>query len=580
MDFKDTLNHYMEELDCSSKKLSNKSKISESVISRYRSGQRIPKENSNQIKALTTAIYEIAKEHNKEIKKSSILRNLNKGTTKNNDFDYNNFSKNLNLLITTLNINTNDMAKFIKFDASHISRIRYCKTRPSDPTSFMDKVCNYVILKFNNTKNRTSLLKLTNLQISYNYSEEDIFKELNNWLINNKIQEQKPSVNNFLKKLDTFNLNDYIQSINFNNIKIPNVPFYRAKKKNYYGIEEMKQAELDFFKATVLSKSKEDIFMYSQMPMEDMAKDTAFGKKWMYAIAISLKKGLHLNIIHNLDRPFNEMMLGLESWIPIYMTGQISPYYFKEVNNNLFNQINYTSGAAILTGECIKGYHSKGKYYVTSNKNEMKYYKEKSRLILKKATPLMNIYTKENESDYKSFVANDINKSGNRKRILSSLPLFTIDDKLLIEILHKNEISNNDIAKILKFKKQEEENTYLILNKNTIEDNIYILNEDDLKNNSTYLSLENLFFEKKIIYTYEDYSRHYKQTIKFSKKNQHYKVNIIKNKVFKNINITMLKNNYVILSKNSDPVIHFVIRHTKLVKAIENFKPIVNENYK
>lgn len=42
------------------------------------------------------------------------------------------------------------------------------------------------------------------------------------------------------------------------------------------------------------------------------------------------KKGHHLNIIHNVDRPFNEMMLGLESWIPIYMTGQISPYYLKD----------------------------------------------------------------------------------------------------------------------------------------------------------------------------------------------------------------------------------------------------------
>lgn len=42
----------------------------------------------------------------------------------------------------------------------------------------------------------------------------------------------------------------------------------------------------------------------------------------------------------------------------------------------------------------------------------------------------------------------------------------------------------------------------------------------------------------------------------------------------------MLKNNYVIISKNSDPVIHFVIRHPKLVKAIENFKPIAKENYK
>ena len=110
-------------------------------------------------------------------------------------------------------------------------------------------------------------------------------------------------------------------------MKVPFVPFYKSGSKNYYGIDEMKQGELDFFKATVLSKSNEPVFMCSDMPMEDMAEDVDFGKKWMFAIAMTLKKGLHLNIIHNLDRPFNEMMLGLESWIPIYMTGQVSPYY-------------------------------------------------------------------------------------------------------------------------------------------------------------------------------------------------------------------------------------------------------------
>ena len=52
----------------------------------------------------------------------------------------------------------------------------------------------------------------------------------------------------------------------------------------------MKKGELDFFKGTVLSKSMENIFMCSDMPMEDMANDTLFGKHWMFAIAIWLKK--------------------------------------------------------------------------------------------------------------------------------------------------------------------------------------------------------------------------------------------------------------------------------------------------
>lgn len=50
------------------------------------------------------------------------------------------------------------------------------------------------------------------------------------------------------------------------------------------------------------------------------------------------------------------MMLGLESWIPIYMTGQVSPYYLKGVQNTVYCHFHYVSGAAALTGECITAF--------------------------------------------------------------------------------------------------------------------------------------------------------------------------------------------------------------------------------
>ncbi|UKI27869.1 MAG: hypothetical protein L6V91_04800 [Bacilli bacterium] len=52
----------------------------------------------------------------------------------------------------------------------------------------------------------------------------------------------------------------------------------------------MKQGELNFFKGTVLSKSKEDIFMCSDMPMEDMAKDIDFSKKMDVCYCYVFKK--------------------------------------------------------------------------------------------------------------------------------------------------------------------------------------------------------------------------------------------------------------------------------------------------
>ena len=178
----------------------------------------------------------------------------------------------------------------------------------------------------------------------------------------------------FLFKLDEFNLNDYIKVIHFDDLKVPSAPFQIPNSKTYFGLDQMMESELDFLKATVLSKSTEPVIMYSDMPMAEMAKDPEFPKKWMFGMAMMLKKGLHLNQIHDLNRSFEDMMLGLESWIPMYMTGQVSPFYLKEPSNSVFLHLLKVSGAAALYGEAIAGHHAEGRYYLTKSRKELGYY--------------------------------------------------------------------------------------------------------------------------------------------------------------------------------------------------------------
>lgn len=162
---------------------------------------------------------------------------------------------------------------------------------------------------------------------------------------------------------------------------------------------------------------------------------------------------------------------------------------------------------------------------------------------------------------------------GNRKRYLSSLPLFTMSDSLLIKIVKRNNIDNNNIDNIIKYKHMGEKNIKIILVKNTINDYIYVYN----KNNIINLSLENIFLDKCISYTYDEYLEHLSLTKDFAKKNNNYNINYQTDYIFTNISINILINKYVILSKNSNPNIHFVIRHPKLVTAIENFTPLVKD---
>ena len=575
MNFKEVLNKYLKELNCSSKKLSNESGLSESVISRYRSGERTPVKNSEQLNKLTKALFNIAKDNGKNKYTFDKIESDFNSVLTSDDFDYTTFSNNLNTLITSLNINTHEMSKYIVFDASHISRIRYGKAKPSNPVEFSNKICSYILNRYKNPDDINNLMMIIGCKKS-DLSNEKIYSTLFNWLTS-EIVPVKNQISDFLHHLDSFNLDDYIKVIKFDELKVPSIPFYKTKTKHYYGIEEMKQGELNFFKGTVLSKSKEDIFMCSDMPMEDMAKDIDFGKKWMFAIAMCLKKGHHLNIIHNLDRPFNEMMLGLESWIPIYMTGQISPYYLSNLKNNIYNHLNYVSAAAALSGECINGFHNKGMYYLTTNKNEIEYYKEKSDLLLKKAKPLMEIYRENNIKEYHLFLKKDENIECDRTRYISSLPLFTINDELLIKILKRNKLTKEEINKIIKYKNNEFKYMNSILKKNKVFDYIYVIKEDEFISDTPSLSLNNLFIDKIINYTYKEYIEHLKLTNEYANNNKNYNILTEKDKTFKNITITILKNNHVIISKNSNPTIHFVIRHPKLVAAIESFNPLVKE---
>ena len=287
MEFTNILNNYIELLNCSSRDLSNSSGISPAAISRYRSGERIPSFNSKQFNNLISGIVKIAEEKNmKDITVQKVTNDFSKSFGKNSvNFDI--IRINLKELITSLDINLSPMAKSLNFDASYISRIISGQRKPANVEDFVSSICKYIVKYYSKKDKKNITAQIINCSIEEIENNDNYFNKLQNWIFTekNNIDYKNTSVNSFLYKLNDFNLDEYIKTIHFDTLKVPTIPFMFSTSKNYYGLDEMKNGELDFFKSTVLSKTKEPIFMYNDMPMEDMAKDIEFGKKWMFAIA-------------------------------------------------------------------------------------------------------------------------------------------------------------------------------------------------------------------------------------------------------------------------------------------------------
>ena len=574
--FCERLNEYMEMLSCSGKDFAELSGISEATVSRYKSGARTPKPNSEDMKKLCRGIYISASQKgldNMSYKK--ILHELNR-LAEDEAFHFEGLQEKLNMLCNIFSVNLADMSKSLKYDPSYISRIRGGKRRPANPQKFASDAAGYFAEYFGSDNDIKIAAEILNIKADRIKTREDYICELINWLTDSRAAEKpENSTEKFLKALNSFNLNEYIKAIHFDELKVPSLPFQLPTSKNYCGIDEMKNGELDFLKATALSRSKQDVFMYSDMQMDDMAADIEFSKKYMFGLAAMLKKGLHLNVVHNLNRPFNELMLGFECWIPLYMTGQISPYYLKGTHNQFFCHFLNVSGAAALSGECISGLHMKGKYYLTKNKEELSYYRERSDCILKKAYPLMDIYRDDKQAELAAFMISDSHTNGNRRSILSTLPIYTATDDFLRTFLGRRNASDEEKQKISDYAKARRNQILEILKNNSVSDEIHHFDKDAFKEHPQALSLSLMFCDKNYEYTYEEYMEHMRLTKKFEKENKNYSVAYTAKNAFSNIQITIHENKYVMISKNKAPTVHFVVRHPTLRKAIEHLDFLV-----
>ena len=109
-----------------------------------------------------------------------------------------------------------------------------------------------------------------------------------------------------------------------------------------------------------------------------------------------------------------------------------------------------------------------------------------------------------------------------------------------------------------------------ILKTDTVSDEVPTPNQDAFLKQPPALSLSLMFCEETFAYTYQEYIEHLRLTEEFAKKKERYSVIKTKESAFFNIQINIRENEYVMISKNKAPAIHFIVRHPILREAIEH----------
>lgn len=567
MKFSEKLNGYIRRLSCTAKELSEASQLSSAAISRLRSGSRLP--DGKDLERLVGGILAVAarkgvrglsaEEVRSDLSEASDLFLL----------DAELFRGNLNRLLEALSVSVSDLARALNYDTSYLSRVRSGQRTPADLRGFSAEVAKYAAGRFTGEPQRLTVAQLIGVSPKDLSDDAAYYRLLLKWLTGDG-RSGANSVMAFLETLDRFDQEGYLKAIRYGEWKVPTVPFSFPTTKRYYGAEEMKKGVLDFLKVTAFSKSEESAILYNGIPLEESGEDD-FRKKYQFGLAVLVKKGLRLRMIHDVGHPFSELMQSLSGYIPFYMSGQLTPYWLE--NGGAFCRSLQVSGAAAIAGECVADGVSHGMACLTKGREELSFYGMQAEDLLKKSRPLMEILRAEEREQF--FAAAAAGTGAFRCR-LSGLPLYTASEALLRRMLESRRIPEEEGRAVLARAARQREQAEAFLKRGTALVEVPQLSEEAFSESS--VGIEEL--SKEAFYRFEEYREHLHETLEFIGLHENCGLKETEAPVFRSLDLWICPGEWAVIAKKGRETVSFLTRYPPLLRSLEEQLGFLSEEGK
>lgn len=229
------------------------------------------------------------------------------------------------------------LAKSMSVDASYISRLRRGeRAMPKDP-ALIAAMAQYFCKKCTEEYMAIALLNFMDVENSTDVSPDRLEGLIHQWLT------QKDAAAN---DTPTGTVGNLLLNISNVSARRENHPSSSNSSNNFvvfYGTEGKRQATLAFLNMVLASGRTHNLLLYSDENPDWMVDNPSFSNTWTELISKIVKMGNHIKIIHKVSRDINEMLHVINQWLPLYLTGNVEPYYYPNLRDGVYKRTLYVA---------------------------------------------------------------------------------------------------------------------------------------------------------------------------------------------------------------------------------------------
>ncbi|MCR5417574.1 MAG: helix-turn-helix domain-containing protein [Lachnospiraceae bacterium] len=256
------------------------------------------------------------------------------------------FGNRLTQVMELVGLSNARLARECNVDPSHISRFKGGLRSPKSNEKLTEAICRACFACVKEQNLTDSLCDMMGKNDMSSADMDALYEDFKYWLCDFTTSDQATALDLFYS-IDNYYPEEFA-------VATPSEELLNAliagRKDCYEGMEGLQQASLCFL-ADVYQSDAKQILLYSDFPTDWMVKGEEFIAKWAALMTACIKRGVCVSIIHNIDRDVPEMLEGLKSWLPLYMSGAIDPYYsIKSGGERFYHTLFICPGVCTVVG--------------------------------------------------------------------------------------------------------------------------------------------------------------------------------------------------------------------------------------
>ncbi|MBP5266402.1 MAG: transcriptional regulator [Lachnospiraceae bacterium] len=594
MEFSELLKSYMKELQVTAKDLAEACELSPSVISRYRSGERLPAPDSPQVDAIARALGKKAKQLEHPTLSKKTIRAAFADSLAPKDLYAADLANRLSSLMDTLQITQAAMARGCGVDPSLLSRIRKGQRRPANPEEFVATAAAFISSNYTTSDAIEKLEALLGQKttdkdalVAYLSSGEPIVVNTTPKAPSKSVKvtttkaaskepavltEEEQAIEQFFGYADAFHLQQYLRRL-AKDQKPQSMMSKLAKRMTtgYKTLSEVRSGIADFLESIENEPIPGPLYWEDDITGGLSAMTSEERRRVIAALIHALQKNHSLCVAQPITAAFPEVLKELEQWLPLYMVGNMRSYRVTPGKKEDYRNLSIFTEDHILYGTSVSTKSNEALAYRKDGATEISYAMEQFQKLIRDGQPLVNVYRKGQRLDYHRYLMEYLEADGNTYIYHNTLPLETMEPELLQSILEQNKVDEATTERILNYRNYLRKQADAAGKGSKYTVSYPVIDKDQFATHPLTLDVSGLFLGAAIFYNYEEYEQHLASTRAYAKEHTGYKCVELPHIPFAHLSILSKKGQPAILCKDASPAAQLVISDSLITKVVESY---------